>query len=332
MPYTPNSAWADSPSTSTPITAARLQNMEDGIDTAHDGVDNHIADTSDAHDASAISVVPFGTISSVNVQTTLEELEADILGSGIPATVFDNKGELLGSTAADAVGLVTAATANSLVLTSDSTQATGMKWAAVGTMADLSDVEAGPAITGEAPVWTGTEFTFTDVATQAELNTHAAAADPHAVYVLESLIDAKGDILTATAADTPARLAVGATAGQVLTVDSAEATGMKWASPDLLAINAQTATTYTLVLTDLNKLVELSNAAAITMTVPANSSVAFDVGSQIHLVQTGAGQVTFVGAAGVTVNGASLLIGEQWGAVTLIKRATNTWLLIGLLA
>jgi hypothetical protein len=45
-----------------------------------------------------------------------------------------------------------------------------------------------------------------------------------------TIFDAKADILTATAADTPARLAVGTT-GQVLTVDSTTATGLKWATP-----------------------------------------------------------------------------------------------------
>ena len=45
-----------------------------------------------------------------------------------------------------------------------------------------------------------------------------------------TIFDAKADILTATAADTPARLAVGAN-GTVLTADSAEATGLKWATP-----------------------------------------------------------------------------------------------------
>lgn len=45
-----------------------------------------------------------------------------------------------------------------------------------------------------------------------------------------TILDAKGDLISATAADTPARLAVGAN-GTVLTADSAEATGLKWATP-----------------------------------------------------------------------------------------------------
>lgn len=58
--------------------------------------------------------------------------------------------------------------------------------------------------------------------------TWVAQDDSNAIQ--NAIVDAKGDLIAATAADTPARLAVG-TNGQVLTADSAEATGMKWATP-----------------------------------------------------------------------------------------------------
>lgn len=98
-------------------------------------------------------------------------------------------------------------------------------------------------------------------------------------------------------------------------------------------VNAQTGTTYTLVLTDDGKLVTLSNAFAITLTVPTNASVAFAVGAQILLAQIGAGQVTVAAAVGVTINSSpGLKISAQWKYATLIKRATDTWDLVGSLS
>lgn len=88
---------------------------------------------------------------------------------------------------------------------------------------------------------------------------------------------------------------------------------------------------YTLVLTDAGRLVEMGKATAQTLTVPTNSSVAFPVGTRIDVIQTGAGQVTVAGADGtVTVNAKTgLKISGQWGQAALIKRATNTWVLFG---
>lgn len=92
----------------------------------------------------------------------------------------------------------------------------------------------------------------------------------------------------------------------------------------------QQASSYTLVLADKDKIVEISSASATTVTVPLNSSVAFPVGSSINILQTGAGQVTIAGAGGVTVNATpGLKLRTQWSFATLIKRATNTWVLIG---
>lgn len=96
-----------------------------------------------------------------------------------------------------------------------------------------------------------------------------------------------------------------------------------------LGINAQTGTTYTPVLADNGRLVTLSNASAITLTVPLNSSVAYPVGAQINIQQIGAGQVTVVGDTGVTVNGTGTKTRAQWSAATLVCTATNTFTLIG---
>lgn len=95
--------------------------------------------------------------------------------------------------------------------------------------------------------------------------------------------------------------------------------------------NAQTGTTYTLALTDVAKVVSLTNAAAITLTVPENSSVAFPIGTQILLYQGGAGQVTITPAGSVTVRseGSKLKIIDQYAVAGLLKLATDEWVAFG---
>ena len=61
----------------------------------------------------------------------------------------------------------------------------------------------------------------------AALAGHVAAADPHTGYVLESLFDAKGDLISATADNTPAKVSVGVN-DTILMADSAAAAGLKW--------------------------------------------------------------------------------------------------------
>jgi hypothetical protein len=96
-----------------------------------------------------------------------------------------------------------------------------------------------------------------------------------------------------------------------------------------VVVSAQTAS-YTLTLQDKGDLVEMLVATANTLTVPPNSSVAFPVGTQINILQTGAGQTTVTAGAGVTINGTpGLKLRSQWSYATLIKRATDTWVLVG---
>lgn len=103
---------------------------------------------------------------------------------------------------------------------------------------------------------------------------------------------------------------------------------------DNLTLNAQTGTTYTLVLTDAHKFVTLSNASAITLTVPPNSSVAFETGDQVNLMQLGAGQVTVAAGSGVTLRSAGSLVktSAQYAVATLVKIASDEWVLLGNLA
>lgn len=96
-------------------------------------------------------------------------------------------------------------------------------------------------------------------------------------------------------------------------------------------LNAQTNTTYTLALTDVAKVVTLTNAAAITLTVPQNSSIAFPIGSQVLLYQGGAGQVTINPGSGVTIRseGAKLKLSAQYAVGGLLKLATDEWVAFG---
>jgi hypothetical protein len=96
-------------------------------------------------------------------------------------------------------------------------------------------------------------------------------------------------------------------------------------------LNAQTGTTYTFKGTDSSSLTSLTNASAITATVPANSTVPYPVGTTISFYQGGAGQVTVSAAGGVTVNsyGGKTKTAGQHAFGFLEKVATNTWELHG---
>jgi len=95
-------------------------------------------------------------------------------------------------------------------------------------------------------------------------------------------------------------------------------------------VNTQTGTTYTLVASDAGKLVTLSNAAAITLTIPANSSVPFPVGTIVNLLALGAGTVSVAITTDTLVSkGSATDITGQYSAATLVKTGSTTWCLFG---
>ena len=99
----------------------------------------------------------------------------------------------------------------------------------------------------------------------------------------------------------------------------------------IIAINAQTGTSYTFQLTDDGKLCTLDNAASITATVPPNSSVAFGIGTQINVMQLGNGTAILTAGAGVTLysDGSKFKTNAQYAITTIVKIAINTWVACG---
>ena len=126
---------------------------------------------------------------------------------------------------------------------------------------------------------------------------------------------------------------LGGTTGQVLSKASNTNMDFAWIEQDdtTLSFNAQTGTTYTLVIGDLGKLVTASNASPITITVPPS---VFATGNVVNLQQIGAGQVTFAQGAGVTITSSGATasapkIRKQYAASTIICTGSNTFTILG---
>lgn len=87
-----------------------------------------------------------------------------------------------------------------------------------------------------------------------------------------------------------------------------------------------------LALTDAGQYIRRDNAAANTITVPTNATVAFPLGTEIHIRQAGAGKVTIAAQGGVTLLPAAAAIRAQHSVLTLKKVAADTWDVFGDLA
>lgn len=211
------------------------------------------------------------------------------------------QGDMIAATAANTMTRV-AVGANGTVLTADSTAGTGVAWAA--TAADATKMPlAGGTFTGPV-TFDGASPIVLEGATADGYETTIAVVDPTADRIL-TLPDATGTILTS-------------------------------GNPNdaVLTITEQTGTAYTLALTDGGTVVEANNAGTTTITVPLDAAVAFPIGAQIIVAAMGAGAVTIAATSGVTLRSkdSALSIDGQWATASLVKRATDEWLVFGALA
>jgi len=132
--------------------------------------------------------------------------------------------------------------------------------------------------------------------------------------------------LSATSNTGAGRISFDSTADKLYVGDGT--TAIEFAGSTVIT-NAQNAS-YTTVLADKDKLIEMNVGSANNLTIPLNSSVAYPIGTVLNIVQIGSGQTTVVATGGVTINATpGLKLRAQYSSASCIKRAENTWILLG---
>lgn len=163
--------------------------------------------------------------------------------------------------------------------------------------------------------------------TTAKILNGAVTNEKIAEGTLSSTRFADGSVLTAKIADgavTDVKLA-----NAKADLDSNSKVVASQASSSIVSVTANR----TLALTDAGKFLYVNSTSDITITVPANASVAFPIGTEIEFCRYNTGAVTFAGASGVTIYSIDSVktISDRYGCVALKKISTNAWILSGAL-
>jgi hypothetical protein len=115
------------------------------------------------------------------------------------------------------------------------------------------------------------------------------------------------------------------------TGDTLTATNLNTLASAVITVNAQTGTAYTPGTAQVGQLTTLNNAAAQTITIPANATTPFAIGDQLNFMLLGTGTATFVagGTAVIRSAGSRLKLTTQYAVCTVLKWDTDAWVMVG---
>jgi hypothetical protein len=262
-----------------------------------------------------------------------------VAASGAPtrATDADTGAELVAGTAV----LVTAGTANAGSTWRQATTGTitvgvtAITWqqfgAATSYTAGAGLTLGGNAFALDAPVTvarggTGAAtapaaLTALGAASASDLAALIAATDPLPVYLLKTLLDAKGDLLVASAADTPMRLGLGSD-GQVLIVDSATASGLKYGSVPLIA---PVTTSTDLSVLPGHETIFVNETSQRNITLPSPASIPFGKLYRVIKGDQNLLAVRIVSQAGELINGQAMIALRQYRETVQVMSDGTNW-------
>ena len=263
-------------------------------------------------------------------------------------TIWDAAGDLAVGTGANTAARL--AIGSALYVLRVNAGATALEWAAPAGAPDSDDVTYTPTTLAD---WDGSADPGDVEQALDQLAERITDVEAASVAVATDAIwDAKGDLAVGTGANTAAKLTAGSN-DYVLMAASGETTGLKWATPAETATavqgagldadaagfrgipqNAQSGN-YTIVAADAGKHIyhASGDGAGDTYTIPANGSVAFEVGTALTFVNMDSNAVSIaittdtMYLAGTGTTGTRTL--AQYGVATAIKLTSTTWVISG---